>query len=176
MPFVRTQQRGLSARFLALLSAAIVGLLLLLLAGLALANFVRTMPRTATAQPTPSSPPLLPLAVSSPPPTAAATPSPAAAGPPANPPATSTAIAPPSLTAAASTSRTAKVANTGGQGVNMRRTPGVGGEVVTTVAEDATVRVLGPEERGADGRIWRQVEDARGNQGWVLADVLVEQR
>lgn len=173
MPFVRTRQRGLSARVLALLSAAIVGLLVVLLAVLTLASLLRSMPRTAAAQPTPSPPPLLPLAVS-PPPTASPAASPAAA-PPAAAPSTATAIAPPALTVAATPGRTARVANTGGQGVNMRRSP-VSGDVVTVVAENATVRLLGPEERGPDGRVWRQVEDARGNQGWVLADVLAEAR
>jgi SH3-like domain-containing protein len=36
------------------------------------------------------------------------------------------------------------------------------------------VRLLGPEQQSADGRTWRQVEDERGNQGWVRADLLVE--
>jgi hypothetical protein len=75
--------------------------------------------------------------------------------------------------ASAITVRLAKVANTGGQGLNLRREPATSALAVAAVAENANLRLLGPEQR-AEGRLWKQVEDSRGNQGWVPADFLVE--
>jgi len=66
--------------------------------------------------------------------------------------------------------------NTGGLGANLRREPASSAPPAAAVAENGTVHLLGPEQQGPDGRIWRQVEDSRGIQGWVPADFLAEIR
>jgi uncharacterized protein YgiM (DUF1202 family) len=80
----------------------------------------------------------------------------------------------PSATATPPAVRNARIVNTGGLGLNIRREPAGTAAAVAAVAEGTTVRVIGPEQQGPDGRAWVQVEDARGNQGWVLADFLME--
>jgi hypothetical protein len=67
--------------------------------------------------------------------------------------------------------RSARVVNTEGQGANMRRTPSVSAQRVKLVSEGTIVELLGPEERG-DGRAWRNVRDADGSAGFVLAEFL----
>jgi hypothetical protein len=61
------------------------------------------------------------------------------------------------------------VANTGGQGLTMRRSPG--GDAVA-VLPDGTVLTTTGEEQPSNGRQWRQVRDAQGREGWVAADFL----
>jgi uncharacterized protein YgiM (DUF1202 family) len=173
LPFVRGQQRGLSTRWWATLSAAIVVVLLILVAGLAGVNALRSAPRQTAASATPSPERLLPLTVSSPSPAALASPTTPPALP-AGPAALPTPIPAPGLAAPAKSGPTARIANTGGLGANLRAEPGGNGAVITTIQEGATVRLLGPEQRAADGRLWRQVQDADGRQGWVLGDVVVE--
>src|SRR5438067_78653 len=70
--------------------------------------------------------------------------------------------------------RYARITDTGGLGVNLRREPASSSATVAALPESAVVRLLGPEQRGSDGRVWRQVEDSQGNQGWVPADFTVE--
>ena len=167
-PFVQSGKRGLSARWWGALSAAIIGVLLILVGALLVLNASRTTNRAAAA-PTPSPPAAPPPQIASPPatpslPTAVPTPTPApVAAPPPPPTATATPAA-----------RYARIANTSGLGANLRREPAASAQPVAAAAENATVYLLGPEQRAADGRVWRQVEDNRGNQGWVPADFLVE--
>jgi hypothetical protein len=172
MPFVRSEQRGLSTRWWATLAVAIVAVLLVLVAGLAGVNALRNAPRPTVAQATPSPSPLLPLALGSPSPAASPTALPVAA---TEPPPLPTPVLPPALTAASKSVATARITNTNGLGANLRTEAGGNGAVITTIQEGATVRMLGPEQRGADGRVWRQIEDSGGRQGWVLGDVLAEQ-
>lgn len=67
--------------------------------------------------------------------------------------------------------RPARIANTGGQGAFLRREPSASAPSVTALREGAEVAVLQREELAAD-RLWRLVRDARGLEGWVLADFL----
>jgi SH3-like domain-containing protein len=60
------------------------------------------------------------------------------------------------------------VVNTGGDGVNLRREPSATSPVVSLLAEGARLEQIGPD-RQAEGRTWRNVRDAAGNQGWVAA-------
>lgn len=64
-----------------------------------------------------------------------------------------------------------QVANTGGQGANLRSEPGSRGRVVKTLTEGSAVEFLGPE-REVEGRIWRQIRDSAGVTGWILASVV----
>ena len=162
-PFIPHRQRGLSARWWGVLSGAVIAVLLVLIGGLALLNVTRTVGRGPA--PTPTAPPtLLPLPIVSPSPAALATTVPSPSPSPTASPLPPTPTPEP---------RTAKIGNTGGIGANLRREPGPSAPVITSLAENSVVRLLGPEERGPDGRLWRQVEDSRGNQGWVPSDFLV---
>jgi len=64
-----------------------------------------------------------------------------------------------------------RVANTGGQGIVLRREPSTTAPRVAARAENAVLRVTGPDVV-VDGRTWRQVEDAQGNRGWTPAEFL----
>lgn len=78
--------------------------------------------------------------------------------------ATSTPSPPPALSA--------RVVNTEGEGANMRRAPSVSAQRVKLLAEGAVVELIGGEQRG-DGYTWRQVRDADGTLGYVIADFLL---
>ena len=68
--------------------------------------------------------------------------------------------------------RYARVFNTGGLGVNLRKDPGPQGQPLLAVSETAILRLLGPEET-VQARVWRLCEhQARGVQGWVPAEYL----
>jgi hypothetical protein len=64
-----------------------------------------------------------------------------------------------------------RVANTGGLGIVLRREPHTTAARVVARAENAVLRVVGPDEQ-VGGRVWRQVEDAQGNRGWTPAEFL----
>lgn len=130
----------------------------------------------APPPPTPApSPTLLPAPkpFSSPEPGAAASPvgSPVSAAPTALP----TRIPPPSVNPGAppaGSSERARVANTEGQGANMRAEPSPGGTLVRTVPEGAELELIGAEREGG-GRIWRNVRDPEsGSSGWIASDLL----
>ncbi len=65
-----------------------------------------------------------------------------------------------------------RVANTGGQGIIIRREPSVSAPRVVARAENSLLRIVGPDAT-VDGRVWRQVEDSQGNRGWTPAEFLV---
>lgn len=67
--------------------------------------------------------------------------------------------------------RELRVANTGGDGVYLRRAPAMG-EPLQILAEGAVVAVVGPS-REVDGRSWQQVQVPDGTVGWVAAEFLV---
>ncbi|MFN0070644.1 MAG: SH3 domain-containing protein [Chloroflexota bacterium] len=67
--------------------------------------------------------------------------------------------------------RQARVVNTNGDGALVRREPSVNAPSSGLVREDGVVQLLGPEET-VQAQVWRQVEDAQGNQGWIRADYL----
>jgi hypothetical protein len=163
--FVQVHKRGLSARWWGALAAAVAAVLMLLVLSLVALNAVRNATSGTGVAATPSPLPLLPLPVVSPSPTVSRSPTAAPSPPPAT--------APPAPTATPAP-RQARVANTSGLGANLRREPATTAPQVSVIPENAVVRILGPEERGPDGRLWRQIEDPRGNQGWIPADFLVE--
>jgi hypothetical protein len=122
-----------------------------------------------------ASPTLLPppRSSSSPEPDIVASPSPSAAVAAAASP---TPIAPPNPAVAAKPAAPAeehvKVANTGGDGANMRAEPATTGALVKTVAEGTDLLVIGPD-RDAGGRHWRNVRDPASNaSGWIVTDLL----
>jgi hypothetical protein len=61
------------------------------------------------------------------------------------------------------------VANTGGDGLSLRRTPASSGEQIAVLPEGTELTPTGQEQQ-ADGRRWRQVRDTEGREGWVAAD------
>jgi SH3-like domain-containing protein len=63
------------------------------------------------------------------------------------------------------------VANTGPEGVNLRRDPGQGGERIKTLADGSVVEVIAPD-RTVDGIIWKNVRDAQGEVGWIAGSYL----
>ena len=66
---------------------------------------------------------------------------------------------------------TVKVVNTGGAGLNMRAGAGTGHAKVKTLAEGASVEIIGgPEE--ANDYTWWQVRDSAGATGWVVQNFL----
>lgn len=157
--FLPTAQRGLSARWWGAVSLAIIAALLILVGGLAYLNAARLTERgTATLPATPA------VAVVSP------SPSPTLPRPTPSPSPVAT-IAMPTPTPAP---LRARIANTGGLGANLRSEPATSSPAIAALAERSVVQVLGPEQRGPDGRLWRLVEDSRGRQGWVPTDFLEE--
>jgi hypothetical protein len=63
------------------------------------------------------------------------------------------------------------VANTGGDGANLRTEPTSGSEIVTTLLDGTPLTVTGDSVEG-DGLIWWPVTGADGD-GWIAADFLV---
>jgi SH3-like domain-containing protein len=64
-----------------------------------------------------------------------------------------------------------QIANTGGDGVNLRRDPGQSGEKVKTLQEGSLVEIVGPDQT-LDGTVWRNVRDLQGDVGWVAGGFL----
>ena len=159
------RQRSFSLRWWPLAVSILFGGVVVAVVGLSLLNAARPESRP---KPTPASTPstaLSPIAQA----TAAST-RPAASPSPAPAP---TAIAPePAATATPEPPRYARVFNTGGLGVNLRRDPGPQGQALLAVPETTILRLLGPEET-VQARVWRLCEhEARGVQGWVPAEYL----
>jgi hypothetical protein len=65
-----------------------------------------------------------------------------------------------------------KVANTEGQGANMRQRPSTTAPVLRTLSEGTVVEAIGGETN-AEGRSWRNVRDPGGATGWVASELLV---
>lgn len=65
-----------------------------------------------------------------------------------------------------------KIANTEGQGANMRQSPATTAPVIRTLSEGTVVDVIG-NETNAGGRNWRNVRDPAGATGWVASELLV---
>lgn len=64
-----------------------------------------------------------------------------------------------------------QIANTGGEGANLRREPGQAGEKIKTISEGSLVEIVGPD-RNVDGTLWRNVRDLQGDVGWVAGGFL----
>ena len=78
-------------------------------------------------------------------------------------------------TTAAGATRAYVVANTGGDGLNLRRTPGPDGEVVTRLPDGTRLESVGPD-RTVNGVVWRNVRAPDGSEGWVAAEFTQESR
>ncbi len=65
-----------------------------------------------------------------------------------------------------------RIANTDGAGAFLRREPQENAAGVIALRDGVIVRIAGPDTR-VSGRIWRNVEDQRGNRGWTPAEYLV---
>jgi SH3-like domain-containing protein len=96
-----------------------------------------------------------------------ATASPVAEGPAAATP-TRPSAAPPSPVAAVGPVR---VIATGGEGASLRAAPATSAERLKVIAEGAILQVIGPD-RQAEGRVWRNVREPDGLDGWVVGDFL----
>ena len=65
-----------------------------------------------------------------------------------------------------------RVANSEGQGANLREEPAPGAARIKTIREGTELDVIGPDREG-DGRTWRNVRDpVDGASGWVVAELL----
>ena len=133
-------------------------------------------PAPTAIAPAPS-PTLLPppKPISSPEPGIVISPSPLDSPSPSVPP---TRVPPPDLnakpqaSAGSSSAQRAKVANTEGQGANMRAEPSPTGQLLRTIKEGTELELIG-EEREAGGRKWRNVRDpGDGTSGWIVSELL----
>lgn len=66
-----------------------------------------------------------------------------------------------------------QIVNTGGDGVNLRDSASMGGGVITTLREGATVRIVDGPVWGDDGSSWTYV-DFEGLHGWVHTNYVGE--
>jgi len=86
-------------------------------------------------------------------------------------PGTGTVISPAASPSPAAGTRL-KIANTEGQGANMRRTPSTTAPIVRTLAEGTVVDAIGAEMQ-AEGRAWRNIRHPQSSDtGWVASDLL----
>lgn len=166
----RTVRRG-AARL------ALLGVLSLLTLGSGGCGLIGGSP-APTASPA-ASPTLLPPP--KPEPGIMLSPSPLGSPPPLGSPSPSvppTRVPPPDLnakpqpSASSASAPRATVANTEGQGANMRVEPAPSGQLVRTVREGAELELIG-DEREAAGRKWRNVRDpGDGASGWIVSELL----
>ena len=73
----------------------------------------------------------------------------------------------PSATATPPVGQWVAVANTGGDGIYLRRTPRLADRLIGW-PDGTKLQVVGPDAQG-DGQPWKQVRDPQGNVGWVPA-------
>jgi hypothetical protein len=64
-----------------------------------------------------------------------------------------------------------KIANTEGQGANMRQRPSTTAPVLRTLPEGTVVEAIGGEQN-AENRMWRNVRDPGGATGWIASELL----
>jgi hypothetical protein len=111
----------------------------------------------------PAGPVLVPPTLAAPgSPVPGASPSPGAGG---------TVISPPASPSPSAAGERMKIANTEGQGANMRQRPSTTAPILRTLPEATVVEVIGAETN-AEGRSWRNVRDPGGATGWVASDLL----
>ena len=164
------RQRSFSIRWWQLAGSILFAVLVVAVVGLALLNASRP---EARPQPTAASP----ATATIPPPGAAAgatavAPTRPAASPGPTGAARTVSPTPLPLTPTPVPPRYARVFNTGGIGVNLRKDPGPQGQPIIAVPDNTLLRLVGPEET-VQARLWRLCEhEARGVQGWVPAEYL----
>ena len=99
---------------------------------------------------------------------------PSAASPgtlPSPSPGAGTVIAPGASPSPAASGVRMKIANTEGQGANMRQRPSTTAPVLRTLPDGTVVEVIGGETN-AENRNWRNVRDPGGATGWVASELL----
>jgi SH3-like domain-containing protein len=65
-----------------------------------------------------------------------------------------------------------KIANTEGQGANMRQRASTTAPVLRTLPEGTVVEAIGGDTN-AEGRNWRNIREGSGQTGWVASELLV---
>jgi hypothetical protein len=123
--------------------------------------FIAPLPGSPTPAPVSTAPVV--FATSSP----AAVQTPFQASTPIPPPPTRTPLAIP--TPMPTAQRPVYVANTGADGLTLRKTPAPDGERIALLPDGTALTPTGREEQ-TDGRRWREVRDAQGQVGWVAAE------
>ena len=86
-------------------------------------------------------------------------------------PSPGTVIAPAASPSPAASGVRMRIANTEGQGANMRQRPSTTAPVLRTLPDGTVVEVIG-NEQNAEGRNWRNVRDPGGATGWVASELL----
>jgi hypothetical protein len=129
----------------------------LLVVSVVVASGCTASSRQGTSTPVPPS--VAPVAVATPSPTVTAS----------SVPPSPTSVPPPKPTVAAPARPPLYVANTGQDGLTLRRAPG--GDRIAVLPDGSVVTPTG-EEQQQQGRTWRQVKDDQGREGWVAADFL----
>ncbi len=81
----------------------------------------------------------------------------------------------PTPTLAPGMARVARVANTDGQGANLRAEPSAASRRIKVVRDGTEVELIG-SEREAESRTWRNVRDDTGADGWIPGEFLVDER
>ena len=141
-------------------------LAVLLTAGLVFAILTITRPSAQLATATPTA---APAAVVSP--TIPASINDIFNKPSASTPAAAAAAPPSPVQAAQGVGQRLQIANTGGDGANLRRDPGQAGEKIKTIPDGSLVEIVGAD-RNVDGTLWRNVRDLQGDSGWVAGGFL----
>ena len=160
------RQRSFNLRWWPLAVALLFAAVVTAVVGLSLLNAARADSRTAPTAATVASP-----SPSEATPRAGPTNTRTASAAPARP-AGPTAVPTPEPSPTPEPPRYARVFNTGGIGVNLRKDPGPQGQPLLAVPETMLLRLLGPEET-VQARVWRLCEhQGRGIQGWVPAEYL----
>lgn len=68
-----------------------------------------------------------------------------------------------------------RVANTDGEGANLRQQPSASSPRIKVIREGVELDLIGPDER-VEGVTWRNVQDEAGDAGWILAQFLTAVR
>ena len=143
------QPRRLGGPVVMLGAAAIVGVVVLVAAGLAITTLVSAFSNRPVAGPTAAPPTEAPLL---------------------RPPLDDEALAPSAETAPGQ--EFVRVANTAGAGAFIREEPRSAARGIVAHTDRTVLKVIGADV-SADGRPWRNVEDQRGNRGWTPSEFLV---
>ncbi|MBA2446986.1 MAG: hypothetical protein H0V51_03070 [Chloroflexi bacterium] len=98
-------------------------------------------------------------------------PSPGVAAPPPTPGPSPPSAAPKPAASPSPALERVRVANTEGEGANLRERPSGSATRLKNLAEGTLLDVTGPNQQG-EGRTWRPVRDPTGATGWVVADFL----
>lgn len=78
----------------------------------------------------------------------------------------------PSTPTLPATSQTALIGNTNGFGVNVRSSPGLSAQILTTLPDNTQVTLL-EENTSADGFNWQSVQLENGSAGWIAEQFLI---